>query len=83
MIETGQVSNDAVEDDELVEVLAREKIVLETCPSSNVSTGVYDRPDEVPLRRLFDRGVALTVNSHFHDSFNHFPVSSCNPHDIE
>jgi len=53
----------AAEDDDLVNLLAREGITLEVCPTSNVFTEVYRRIEGVPLRKLFDAGVAVTVNS--------------------
>jgi len=51
------------EDKLLVERLAQESIVLETCPGSNISLSVYDDFSSHPLRRLFDMGVPITLNS--------------------
>ena len=53
----------AIEDDELVRILARDGIILEICPSSNVSTEVYARIQDVPVRKLFDKGIAVTINT--------------------
>lgn len=52
-----------VEDPALVEYLAAEGIPLEVCPVSNVLTRVVPRLEDHPVRRLFDRGVVVTVNS--------------------
>ena len=53
----------AIEDDELVARLAEEEIVLEVCPGSNISLGVYPNFAAHPLRRLHDAGVKVTVSS--------------------
>jgi len=53
----------AIEDAELVEYLAQQRIALEVCPSSNVCLGVYPSLTEHPLRRLYDAGVPLTINT--------------------
>ena len=53
----------AIEDAELVARLAEEEIVLEVCPGSNLSLGVYPDLEAHPLRRLFEAGVKVTVSS--------------------
>jgi adenosine deaminase len=53
----------AVDDPALVARLAREAIPLAVCPTSNVRTGVVPGYGAHPLRRLFDAGVRVTVNS--------------------
>jgi adenosine deaminase len=53
----------AVEDAELVRVLARRGVPLECCPTSNVRTGVVAGWDRHPIRILHEAGVAVTVNS--------------------
>ncbi len=53
----------AVEDPELVRFLAAERIPLEVCPGSNVCTAVVPSIEAHPIRRLFDAGVLVTVNS--------------------
>jgi adenosine deaminase len=53
----------SVEDAELVERLAEEGIVLEVCPASNISLGVYDSHAAHPLRKLYDAGVPVTLSS--------------------
>jgi adenosine deaminase len=42
----------AVEDGALVEALARRRIGLDVCPSSNLYLGVYPNLAEHPLARL-------------------------------
>ena len=53
----------AVEDEALVEELARRRIGLDVCPTSNLCLGVYPSLAEHPLARLQAAGVAVTVNS--------------------
>lgn len=53
----------AAEDDRLLDYLAAERIPLEMCPLSNVRTGVVPSIAQHPLRRYFERGLVVTVNS--------------------
>ena len=53
----------AIEDPALVALLVRNKITLEICPKSNFDTKCFSDPHEYPLRRLFDAGVHVTINS--------------------
>ncbi len=53
----------AVDDPELMAVLRERGITLEVCPTSNVRTGAVASLAEHPIRRLYDAGVPLTVNS--------------------
>ena len=53
----------SVEDPAVVERLAREGVVLEVCPGSNVSLKVFEDHDAHPLLRLRDAGVKVALNS--------------------
>jgi adenosine deaminase len=53
----------AVEDPELVRYLAEHRIPLELCPLSNVRTGIIDSVAAHPLRRYFDLGIPVSVNT--------------------
>jgi adenine deaminase len=53
----------AVEDAALVARLVREAVPLAVCPTSNVRTGAVSDYGAHPLRRLYDTGVRVTVNS--------------------
>ena len=53
----------AIEDDALVERLAREGIALEMCPTSELQTSAIDDYAKFPLMSLLERGVCVTVNS--------------------
>jgi len=52
-----------VEDPALVEYLRERQVPLEVCPTSNVCLGVYPDYATHPLRRLWDAGLLVTVNS--------------------
>jgi adenosine deaminase len=53
----------AVEDPHLVERIARDGIVLEVCPHSNVATGVYEDMASHPFPALLAAGCKVTLNS--------------------
>jgi adenosine deaminase len=53
----------AAEDARLLRRLADRQITCEVCPSSNVALGVYDKPQEVPLRTMFEAGVPLALGA--------------------
>lgn len=53
----------AAEDPALVDRLAREGVVLEICPHSNIATGVYTSFERHPLPDLLAAGCKITLNS--------------------
>ncbi|MFI0898663.1 adenosine deaminase [Streptomyces sp. NPDC020983] len=53
----------AAEDPHLVRRLAESGVTCEVCPASNVALGVYDKPEDVPLRALYDAGVPLALGA--------------------
>ena len=53
----------AEEDEKLVERLVESQIALTVCPFSNVALKVFDRLEDHNVKRLLDRGVAVTINS--------------------
>jgi aminodeoxyfutalosine deaminase len=60
----------SIEDPELIEYLRTNSIPLEICPTSNVCLKVYPDYAHHPLRKLWDAGVLLTVNSDDPPMFN-------------
>lgn len=64
----------AIEDPELVRYFAEQKIPVEVCITSNVVTGCCPSLAEHPVRRLFDAGVLVVLNTDdpdmFHTSLN-------------
>ena len=53
----------AVEDPELLRHLRDRGIPLEVCITSNVATGAVESLEAHPVRRLFDAGVPITLNT--------------------
>jgi adenosine deaminase len=53
----------SIEDPRLVAFLRDSDVTLEVCPTSNVKTGVVPDFAHHPLRRLYDAGVRVTLNS--------------------
>jgi aminodeoxyfutalosine deaminase len=53
----------AIDDPELVKRLRDEQIPLEVCITSNVRTGAVGSINAHPVRRLFDAGVPITLNT--------------------
>lgn len=53
----------AIEDPALVQQLVDQGIVLEVCPGSNISLGVYPQWRDHPIERLRDAGVLVTVST--------------------
>jgi adenosine deaminase/aminodeoxyfutalosine deaminase len=53
----------ALQDEKLIQELKARSASLELCPTSNVRTGVCPSFAAHPLRRLFDLGLMVTLNS--------------------
>ena len=53
----------AIEDQELIEELATRQIPVEICLTSNVRTGCCVTLQNHPVRRYFDQGLMITLNS--------------------
>jgi adenosine deaminase len=53
----------AIEDLALVDRIAEDGIVLECCPGSNVTLGVFPSWAEHPIETLRDRGVKVTIST--------------------
>lgn len=53
----------AVEDRELMKELRRRDVPLEICITSNVRTGAVPRFEDHPVRRLFEAGVPIVLNT--------------------
>ncbi|MGD9489620.1 MAG: adenosine deaminase [Calditrichaceae bacterium] len=53
----------AIEDPALIEDLKQKRIPLEICVNSNLKTKVYPSPTSHPVKKLYDRGLVVTINS--------------------
>ena len=60
----------SIEDVNLVNEIIEKDIVLETCPTSNIATNMYESYEAHPVKKLFDAGVKITVNSDDPPFFN-------------
>jgi adenosine deaminase len=60
----------AIEDRKLLEHLKEEQIPLETCPISNVRTGVVAEVTQHPIRHYYDQGLLVSVNTDDPKMFN-------------
>ncbi len=60
----------AIDDPDLVRYLAEKQIPVEVCITSNVLTGCCARAADHPVRKLFDAGVLVTLNSDDPDMFH-------------
>ena len=59
-----------IEDPDLVKEIIDKDIILETCPTSNIATRIYENYKSHPVKALFDQGVKVTVNSDDPPFFN-------------
>jgi adenosine deaminase len=53
----------SMENPDLVNLLARNKIHLEICPGSNIQTGVFQTMKDHSVDRLYRAGVSLSINT--------------------
>ena len=53
----------AAQDPELLEELAQRQVPVEICITSNILTGACPRLEDHPVRRYFDQGLMLTLNT--------------------
>ena len=60
----------SIEDPTLVKEIIDRNIILETCPTSNIATKIYENFELHPVKKLFDAGVKITVNSDDPPFFN-------------
>ena len=60
----------AWEDPELMEYIGENEIPLELCPVSNVRTGAVDTIQDHPIRKYFDDGLLISVNTDDPKMFN-------------
>lgn len=53
----------SVEDPRTLERVVADGVALEVCPGSNLSLGVFDEIEDVPLRRLVDAGATVALGA--------------------
>ncbi len=58
------------EDSALLDYIAKNEIPLELCPMSNVRTGVVNSIEEHPIRKYFEHGLMISINTDDPKMFN-------------
>lgn len=53
----------AIESDEALNLIKEKDITLEVCPKSNLDTNMYTKLKEHPIKKLFDKGIKVTLNT--------------------
>lgn len=53
----------AIEDDQLMQLLAQKQIPLTVCPLSNIKLCVFDRMENHNIKRMLGEGLCVTINS--------------------
>ena len=66
-------------DPEVMDIVKREKVMLELCPTSNLLTRSVPSIGAHPLRRLMEAGVMVSINS---DDPHLFGIDLCHEYDV-
>lgn len=53
----------AYKNPKIYDVLKEKNVTLEMCPTSNLNTSAVDKLEDHPIRRYFDEGIKVTVNT--------------------
>lgn len=53
----------AIESDEALKLIKEKDITLEICPKSNIDTNMYNKLEEHPIKKLFDKKIKITLNT--------------------
>ena len=53
----------SIEDPNLIKLLKEKNITLEICPTSNISTGIYKKISDIPIKYFIDNGINITINT--------------------
>lgn len=53
----------AIEDNDLIKVIANQGITLEICPTSNICTSTYNKIEDIPIKKFIDNGINITINT--------------------
>ena len=52
----------SIEDANLVQEIIEQEIILETCPTSNIATKIYDSYENHPVKKLYDAGASKMLS---------------------
>ena len=53
----------ALESQECLNLIKEKNITLEVCPTSNIQTNIYDDIKSHPLKKLYDMGINVCINT--------------------
>ena len=53
----------AIEDEIVLNRIKNDRILLEVCPTSNIQTGVVDSYKNHPIKKLYDMGICISINT--------------------
>ena len=53
----------AIEDNDLIKIIAKQGITLEICPTSNICTSTYNKIEDIPIKKFIDNGINITINT--------------------
>lgn len=53
----------SVESSEVMDLVKKEQVTLDLCPSSNLSTKMYETIKDYPIRTLLNHGIPVTINT--------------------
>ena len=51
-----------IEDKETLDMINKNNITLEVCPTSNIQTDIFENYDDHPIRKLYDMNILVTIN---------------------
>ncbi len=51
-----------IEDNETLNIIKKNNITLEVCPTSNIQTGIFENYYDYPIKKLYDMNVLVTIN---------------------
>lgn len=49
--------------EDLIEKVINSDILLEVCPTSNVQTNIVQSYKDLPIKKLYDKGIAISINT--------------------
>lgn len=52
-----------IEDNETLNIIKKNNITLEVCPTSNIQTGIFENYYDHPIKKLYDMNVLVTINA--------------------
>ena len=52
-----------VEDEQISNLIYKNNIVLEICPTSNIQTNTFKNYQDHPIKNLYDKGLLVTINT--------------------